>query len=417
MRPRFTLKNAILLLFALGVFGGLALWVSRGAPLPGAGVPDTAGKIVFVSDRASGQKDLFLMNADGSEVAQLTQGGAEDRAPAWRKNGGQIAFISTRSDNRSQVFVASARPGADAQQLTITSSAKDEPVWGSDNRVYYLASGQLTATTPGTSDADAVFPTADLRQTLGEVLSSGGLTTARPSPSGKHAAAILRLESGRALLLFEVETSSVQVLAAGEDVSAAWAADGTLVAAVRRGALAGALAPSWLPGNFPRVPPPPGARAPQDAVVLYNDAAASQATAQGVFLPPPQALPPAPRLDGSLLAHFDADGNVLEQSPLPFGPSSLAVSPDGKQAAVGVEEGDQPGLYLVPVSGGKPTRLAEQAAREPAWSPDGKSVVFVAGRDIFSLPASGGTPVNLTKGQGTNTAPAWSPATGDPPGL
>src|SRR4029450_3556734 len=51
-------------------------------------------------------------------------------------------------------------------------------------------------------------------------------------------------------------------------------------------------------------------------------------------------------------------------------------SPDGKWIVVrGVEEG-RPGLFKVPVDGGKPIRLTTGVASHPVWSPDGNLIVY-----------------------------------------
>ena len=51
-------------------------------------------------------------------------------------------------------------------------------------------------------------------------------------------------------------------------------------------------------------------------------------------------------------------------------------SPDGKWLAVGAADGKGPGLFKVPVEGGPPVRLADQPGFYPAWSPDGRFIVY-----------------------------------------
>jgi Tol biopolymer transport system component len=45
----------------------------------------------------------------------------------------------------------------------------------------------------------------------------------------------------------------------------------------------------------------------------------------------------------------------------------------------------------------------------PVISPDGTQIAFAAVGDIYVMPASGGTPVNLTKDAALDTDPSWSP--------
>ena len=58
----------------------------------------------------------------------------------------------------------------------------------------------------------------------------------------------------------------------------------------------------------------------------------------------------------------------------------------------------------------KPTPLDVQA---PAWSPDGRTIVFVSWRDgngeVYAMDADGSGPRNLTQNPANDVRPAWSP--------
>ncbi len=68
----------------------------------GAWSPD-GSKIAFMSQQAGAfgndpNYDLFVMNADGSGLTQLTDAPGEDGFPSWSPDGTKIAFSSTRDD-------------------------------------------------------------------------------------------------------------------------------------------------------------------------------------------------------------------------------------------------------------------------------------------------------------------------------
>lgn len=77
---------------------------------------------------------------------------------------------------------------------------------------------------------------------------------------------------------------------------------------------------------------------------------------------------------------------------------NAAISPDGK-TVVFAHGGD---LYSVPASGGRAIPLTVSPAYEssPVWSPDGQFIAFASDRhgndDVFIMPANGGTATRLT---------------------
>ena len=52
-------------------------------------------RIAFQSDR-NGTLDIYVMNADGSNIERLTYSGTDNYAPAWSPDGRMIAFASVR---------------------------------------------------------------------------------------------------------------------------------------------------------------------------------------------------------------------------------------------------------------------------------------------------------------------------------
>ena len=74
--------------------------------LAGCGGGSEDSKIAFHSDR-DGDDEIFVMNADGTGVTQLTDNDDYDGFPVWSPNGKQIAFMGNRDGDR-EIFVMNA---------------------------------------------------------------------------------------------------------------------------------------------------------------------------------------------------------------------------------------------------------------------------------------------------------------------
>ena len=92
-------------------------------------VPERVDVIAFCSDR-DGDYEIYLMNADGSNLRQLTNNDADEWVPTWSPDGTQIAFISQR-DGNYEIYVMNAN-GSGARRLTETVAEEYDPAWSPD---------------------------------------------------------------------------------------------------------------------------------------------------------------------------------------------------------------------------------------------------------------------------------------------
>jgi Tol biopolymer transport system component/putative hemolysin len=93
-------------------------------------------QIAFSSNRggrSAGQAyamDIFVMNADGSDPRNLTDGATSDTSPEWSPDGSHIAFQSDR-DGNPEIYVMAA-DGSNPRNLTSHESYDASPAWSPD---------------------------------------------------------------------------------------------------------------------------------------------------------------------------------------------------------------------------------------------------------------------------------------------
>ena len=112
-------------------------------------------RIAFISSRASSAEpqqikdmpatgtppknsssQIFLMNADGSAVKQITQGDVQDQRPTFSPDGKQIAFIRTVGE-KWQIFIASADGSGEVRHL-LTPNRAYRPWFAKDGQSIYF---------------------------------------------------------------------------------------------------------------------------------------------------------------------------------------------------------------------------------------------------------------------------------------
>jgi Tol biopolymer transport system component len=137
----------------LGTSGSSGINFHVACPITGVN-----GQIAFYSDR-DGDWEIFTMNADGTNLQQLTVNSARNDAhPAWSPDGMRIAFTGTRQDPVSDVFheevVIMNADGSGEVAITNHPLYDATPAWSSADRIAF----QTNRDHPEARPFDDVFP-------------------------------------------------------------------------------------------------------------------------------------------------------------------------------------------------------------------------------------------------------------------
>jgi Tol biopolymer transport system component len=79
------------------------------------------------SRATGGNPELYVMNADGSDLRRLTDSTGANTNADWSPKGDRIAFESTR-DGNSEIYVMNA-DGSDPVRLTTFDRVDTKPTW------------------------------------------------------------------------------------------------------------------------------------------------------------------------------------------------------------------------------------------------------------------------------------------------
>jgi Tol biopolymer transport system component len=291
--------------------------------------------LVFFAYREGGY-DIWQVNKDGSNQKKLTWGAYDDREPIWSNDGTRIAFSSDRGDalgSDYNIWILDTRNG-ELRQITKGDSEDFMPSWSPN-------------------DDEIVF--ASSRDNYESIWSMNVRTGGERRVRTVKGARLDAPSWGRGGLLYHVtEGQRTRYEMEGKPVTG----DENVFA----------FRASWA----------------SPAEYLYvSDGKIRRRSVAGLPMQTVEFTATMPvTVASSQYARKSRDFTSTTPRKT-LGLVRPVISPDGTQIAFAAL-GD---IYVMPVTGGTPTNLTQDAAldTDPAWSPDGSSLVYSSDRDSMHL--------------------------------
>lgn len=123
------------------LFGARASTSESSSATPSIPTSNKSYKIVFVSLREK-NRDIFIMDADGSNVSNLTNNPGSNAFPVVSPDGTMIAFRAMEPDGARELYLINT-DGSNMRRLTVNNDIEWNHVWSPDSKWIAFQAGSL----------------------------------------------------------------------------------------------------------------------------------------------------------------------------------------------------------------------------------------------------------------------------------
>jgi Tol biopolymer transport system component len=370
----------------------------RGDDLPRFS-PD--GKWIAYTSTRGGQPDIWIVPVAGGESIRVTDDWAVEGAPAWSRDGSSITFTSDAS--LSHLWVISADGGGGAPRQLTTGQ-------GYDISHVISPDGTRVAFVSDRTGSNDIF-VVDLAGGEPVALTSASTNETNPewSPDGSKLLFLSRRGPTTSVFVIPSRADSAGPPAATKlldwtenQASASWSPDGSMIAFV---ASRGSTQDVWVvgaDGSNPRrvttnAAAGPTFWSPDGRSLVYSTLAGPGGESSVYVVPVTGGKPTRTPFDGYLYAIAWTNAGIL------FGGSHQCTSSTGIDS------------YLARNPGEKPVQIFADTLHDTPLgaSPDGSWIGVIAqtagNTDIILVPSAGGAHRTLTTSPANDTRPRWTP--------
>jgi Tol biopolymer transport system component len=381
-----------------------------GSTRPPASTPEPVGapaacqgRMTFVG-RADGEQDLFVINADGSGLTNITNGGGPEDSPSWSPDGTRIVF--SRHVGNSDIYTIHP-DGSELVRLTDEPSREYAPSWSPDGQQVIFGStrGYATELLVVSAEGGAAMPLTD---------NSAHKPDFAWSPAGAPGGERIAFT-----MLDGYNQGDIFVMAAPDETGAGGSVPNNLTQHPAHDCCV-----DWAPDGgrllFLSSRSDKGAGQGYRFITLLvrADPDSDLTASSGVVRPVTTVMPEQPRD----IYVIRSDGSELTRVTDGVGHARQATwSPDGKSIAFVSDRDDNDEIYVMflgegpGAAGGESFRLTDSPEDNlhPTWSPDGQCLAFVSYDDgesaLYVMNADGSGQTRLAEDIVWSRGPSWSP--------
>ncbi|MCP5417619.1 MAG: DUF4347 domain-containing protein [Chromatiaceae bacterium] len=182
------------------------------------------GSQLAITSLRYGNDDIVIIDAgDGSEIRRLTSDGNVDHTAAWSPDGSKIAFGSDRSGGNHDIWVTNADGSGTATRLTTAADVDRSPEWSADGSQIVFRSTRDGDTNIYVMDADGANQTRLTSDTASDMQPSW-------SPDGSRIVFVSdRVGANKDLFVMDADGGNQRSLGAtaAVELEVDWSPDGT----------------------------------------------------------------------------------------------------------------------------------------------------------------------------------------------